>query len=219
MTTTETRTLIAETFITLTQEMPLDKISVASIVERLNKNRKVFYYYFSSKEDLIRWVFRSDLAKLLIQGIPPEQLVYESDPKGRFAKYPFYVFMPRDHGTLDHSRFFYLFSQCIRHRQGFYKVVLSDEGPGSFEDYLFKLYYPQIKKDIIVLLGEKHLELTRLNFLAEFYTGGIIYLTKARLNNKVLSQPLVDISPFDNIIHESLSLMFKENSADLRTHY
>jgi len=219
MKTSETRSLIVDSFIALTQEMPLEKITIALIVERLNKNRKAFYYYFSSKEYLVRWIFRHDLGQVLLENFSEYQLVYETDKKNPYAEYPFYVFIKTEEGRLEHSSFFYLFSQCFRSKTEFYKVIFNDDSPGNFTDYLFALYYPQIKRDIISLLGEKHLESTKLDFLAEFYTGGIIFLTKARLNKKVRSKPLDNISPFDNIIHESLSLMFKENTDKFRAHY
>ena len=40
---------------------PLDKISITSICTGCNINRSTFYYYFESKESLIRWIIHNDI--------------------------------------------------------------------------------------------------------------------------------------------------------------
>lgn len=59
-----TKTLIAQTLKQLASETPLGKISVQDIVDACCINRKTFYYHFKDKQELICWIFDSDLAKL-----------------------------------------------------------------------------------------------------------------------------------------------------------
>lgn len=63
-----TRQWIMDNFMTLAREKPLNKITVAQIVERCGLNRNTFYYYFEDIPSLIEAIFAQQAAALL-----PEQ--------------------------------------------------------------------------------------------------------------------------------------------------
>ena len=53
---------IANTLLALTEEMPLDKISVSAIVKKAGIGRQTFYNHFIDKNDLIYWIFLRTLS-------------------------------------------------------------------------------------------------------------------------------------------------------------
>lgn len=61
--------LLSESLISLCDEKPLRKITVAEIVERAGTGRQTFYNHFKDKNDLIYWIFLRTLAgeKKLVQ--------------------------------------------------------------------------------------------------------------------------------------------------------
>ena len=65
MASSDTMELMGESFVSLAEKLPIERISVSDIVAASGKNRKTFYYHFEDKAHLIRWVFRNDLAETL----------------------------------------------------------------------------------------------------------------------------------------------------------
>ncbi len=63
--TQTTKLLIADSFKRLADKGSLDKISVGKIMEAAGLNRQTFYYHFQDKQELICWIFDTDLAKLV----------------------------------------------------------------------------------------------------------------------------------------------------------
>lgn len=59
-----TKQLIADTLKKLALDKHLDKISISEIVDAAGLNRQTFYYHFKDKQDLICWIFDTDVAGL-----------------------------------------------------------------------------------------------------------------------------------------------------------
>ena len=59
------KTLIYETFISLLEKKPFDKITVKDIVETCGINRNTFYYYYSDIYDLLEEIFAKELQLLV----------------------------------------------------------------------------------------------------------------------------------------------------------
>ena len=52
----ETQDRIAQTFVELLKTRPYSKISIKNICESTPTSRNAFYYYFESKEALVKWI-------------------------------------------------------------------------------------------------------------------------------------------------------------------
>ena len=59
-----TKKLIADTLKKLASGKHLDKISISEIVDAAGLNRQTFYYHFQDKQELICWIFDTDIATL-----------------------------------------------------------------------------------------------------------------------------------------------------------
>lgn len=63
--TTATKMQLAQALLKLTQTEPLKKISVQKITEAVGINRQTFYYHFSDKNQLLKWVYQQDALHFL----------------------------------------------------------------------------------------------------------------------------------------------------------
>ena len=59
-----TKKLIADALKKLSAHKHLDKISISEIVDSAGLNRQTFYYHFQDKQELVCWIFDSDVISL-----------------------------------------------------------------------------------------------------------------------------------------------------------
>lgn len=212
MSSLSTMQLIAETFVSLTEEQAPEKISVSDIVAASGKNRKTFYYHFLDKNHLIAWIFRRDLGVLLSERFEIDQLVFEHrDPKkDPLAAHPFYVFNKKGVRSLNHADFFSTMAECLQSRRSYYAKVLRDSTPSGLQSYLYALYTPALKNDIRFILSNRYLKEESVSFLAEFYTGAFLSFLINRTMNPQKRDITEGVGSFANIVHSSLENEIKE---------
>lgn len=225
----ETKLCFAEAFLALSEEMSLDKITVNTIAEKAKKHRKTFYYHFSDKFHLMVWMFRYDLANELIDLFPESLLVWES-PKEEsvfaFPEFPFYIRNKLENGRMYNAPFFEALANVVERRRDFYRKVFSESGPGTLIHYLFLLYHPELKIDFIELLriaeaqsvcqsslwhspipDTQLSEAANIDFVTELFTGAALYRIVDRLTRTKQRRTLEEVAPYENIVHDSFSLI------------
>ena len=219
---------LAESYAALVEEMSDENITVNMIAVNAGKHRKTFYYHFNSKEQLVIWLFRYDLAKGLTERFDEKLLVSDEDTSDEpWSGFPFYVRNVKDSSRIYNTPFFGAFAEALETRRTYYRTILSKRGPGTLDFYLHQLYKPVFEKDIVLLIDaevQKYNPLIRneirhqlsndqsIVFLAEFYTGAflsrfverLLYFDKRRLAK--------DIIPFENVIHDSMRLLIAQSA-------
>lgn len=213
-----TMLLLANTFISLTETHPIDKITISKIVETCGKNRKTFYYYFFDVNSLIVWLFRHDLGLLLTESISEDKLVYENriDPttpcNSNTSRFPYYIFNKTGVRTLDHSKFFALLARVFDRRREYYSKIFRHMtvDPNDLRSYLYRLYLPAIHRDIEFILGNRYLQPRNIELLAEFYTGSFLNDLVFRTISGSCKSVEEDFSTFGNLIHNALSREIEE---------
>lgn len=207
MGSTDTKLLIAQSFIELVEQEGLQKVSVSNIVERSQRNRKTFYYHFSDRSKLIQWIYRYDIAQELKQRVGDDKLVYAKGESGDMARLPYYTFIKEGVRSINGDAFFDALDACFLSKKDYYASVLSETGIDSLSEYLFQLYVPALRRDIEFILSNRFLNEANQQFLAEFYAGAFLAYYKRRVCGKL--QPnesvLSDMGPFGNIIHSSIA--------------
>ena len=206
----ETMKLLGQSFIELSESSPLEKISVSDVVEASGKNRKTFYYHFEDKEALIRWIFRRDLADILLDKADESQLVYEEEGPGAMPDLPYYLRRKTGVRSLDGSEFIEALGECLQNRRSYYAKALRPSGPGSLQYYLYRLYTPALEEDVRFILSNRHLADRNIRFLAEFYTGAFVTYLSGKTCDPSCEDILADVRPFQNIVHSSLESAIKE---------
>ena len=223
----EAKLSLAESFAELAEAMPLDRITVNMVVDQLGKHRKTFYYHFSDKNQLIVWLFRYELACKLEEVFSADQLVFEA-PGGEYSAFPYYARNVGEGGRIYNAPFFDAAYSCFERRRAYYRNVFSALGPGTLEHYLLELYRPAIMDDIRYLLDR---ELSKLEgiareglrasvdrgysveFLADFFTGAFVSRYVQRLNYTPIGRTAEEVSPFENVIHDSLGWIIHQEVA------
>ncbi len=210
MASADTMELMGESFVSLAEKLPIEKISVSDIVAASGKNRKTFYYHFESKAHLIRWVFRNDLAETLLERFDADHLVYEHEGEDAIPDKPYYAFKKVGVRSLDGSEFFQALADTLERRRSYYAKALHGTEPDGLRAYLFELYVPALEADIRFILSNRSLDDSGVHFLAEFYTGAAITYLVRRVCMPAGVEILGDVAPFENIIHSSLENEIKE---------
>lgn len=206
----DTMTLLGNSFISLAEHLPIEKISVSDIVAASSKNRKTFYYHFEGKESLIRWIFRRDLGAVLTERIEPEELVYEKSGVQTLLPYPYYICKKVGVRSLDGSEFAFALAACFQNRRSYYAKVLRLSGPDSLGAYLRALYIPAFESDIRFILSNRYLAEGNVRFLAEFYVGALLSYLFEKVCDPTCADLMANVKPFQNIIHSSLESEIKK---------
>ena len=216
MTSYATMLDISESFVTLTETKPPEKISVSDIIVSAQKNRKTFYYHFGDKSQLVIWIFRHDLAKRLKRRFEPAQLVYETDTNSPCKDLPYYVVVKRGVRSLEGSQFFHELAACLEARRLYSARILALSDQGNLSDYLHHLYIPVIRSDIEFILSNRRLKRESVEFLAESYGGGFVSFMIRRCRDMSISRILTGSEPFSNILHSSIEHEIKEQQFQRR---
>ncbi|MHA6480901.1 TetR/AcrR family transcriptional regulator [Paenibacillus sp. strain BS8-2] len=126
-----TRQLIRDAFVSLLQEMDIEKLSVNKIAERATINRVTFYLHYRDIPDMMDKI--ADEMASNIEGILQKPAAddndYETDPDGTILL-----------NLLEH----------IASNASFYKVVLASKRTTIFSDRLLKLL-----KELITVISER----------------------------------------------------------------
>lgn len=210
MSSESTVTLFAETFISLSAEMPIEKISISDIVNRSKKNRKTFYYHFTDKNALIHWIFRNDLSNLLKSRFPEEQLVYHREQDDEFADLPHYVMIKNGVRSLDGQPFLEAMADCLEARREFYAKAFRLTDIGNLKSYLYELYVPAVRNDARFILSNRYLKEDSLEYLSEYFAGAFVDFIVRRTCAPRSKPILHGMEPFGNLLHASLEAAIKE---------
>ena len=210
MSSENTVSLIAETFVALANEMPLEKISVSDIVARSHKNRKTFYYHFADKSALVHWIFRNDLAKLLSERFDESQLVYNREQDDSLHALPYYVMVKTGVRSLDGEPFMQALAACMENRRRFFAKALRMTDTGNLRAYLYDLYVPAVRNDVRFILSNRYLNEESVNFLSEYFAGAMIDWLVRRTCGNPSTPIMAGVEPFGNILHLSLEAAIKE---------
>lgn len=220
----EAKLALAQSFVELAETTSIDDITVNMVVEGLGKHRKTFYYHFPSKSHLIIWLFRYELDQELEKRFQPDQLIYGSSDD-EYTEFAFYARNIGERQRIYNAPFFDGLYGCFERRRNYYRNVFSKLGPGTLEHYLLTLYLPVITDDIHYLIERKISEQKLLvqediriqvdrgysvDFLAEFFTGAFISRYIQRLNYASVGRTAEEISPFENVIHDSLGWLIHQ---------
>ena len=205
MSSIETKLLIAESLVRLTDSQPLEKVSVSDIVTESGKNRKTFYYHFTDKRSLIVWIFRHDLANELRRTVTEADLGFERDAAAGLEDFPYYTFIKEGVRSVDGTKFVSALAAVLEGRRKFYAQALNDSSPEGLAAYLRELYTPALVEDARFILSNRFLNSRNVRFLAEFYVSALVSYFTLKLNSRG-NEPLTsDFGPFLNIVHASIA--------------
>lgn len=86
----DTKRMFADELETMMARMPLSKVRVADLCARCGVERRVFYYHFKDKYDLVAWMFEQDRAAAAETCAPYTQEFYAEAHRLLWARRDFY---------------------------------------------------------------------------------------------------------------------------------
>lgn len=141
-----TKNAIAKSLKELMRKRDLRKISVADIVQNCGINRQTFYYHFKDKYDLVNWIFYSEVVLSITQ--------------------------EKEYGDWSEAMLDVL--KVMKEEQDFYTGALNLTGQNAFQEYFFEVTRTLVREIIDTLAEGRDMEEKDKNFIAEFYTYGLV---------------------------------------------
>ena len=89
-TTRDTKGMFADALETMMERMPLSKVRVADLCARCGVERRVFYYHFKDKYDLVAWMFERDYSQAEEAGEPYSVELYAQAHRRLWERRGFY---------------------------------------------------------------------------------------------------------------------------------
>lgn len=126
-----TKLAIIESFIRLSKEMPIEKITVTKITEKCGINRNTFYYYYQDVYALLEEIIYTKAKKLFV--IDEENLADSWKSNLRFI------------------------GEYARKNENFIKSVYQSMGRDAFGDYLVDISYESVYQTIKMICSEKNI--------------------------------------------------------------
>ncbi|XOQ44771.1 MAG: Dihydroxyacetone kinase transcriptional activator DhaS [Clostridium sp.] len=161
-----TKKAIAQSVKELMKKEDLRKISVADIVHHCGINRQTFYYHFKDKYDLVNWIYYNEVVSVV------------SSQKSFH----------------DWSDVLLEILNIMKREKYFYRNALNVTGQNAFQDYFFNLTKCLLIEIINAMEKGKELREEDKNFIAEFYTYGLVGIVVQWVRKGMKEQPkeLVD---------------------------
>lgn len=141
-----TKKAIAQSMKELMKKQELKKISVADIVHNCGINRQTFYYHFKDKYDLVNWIYYHEVLSAVS------------------TKKAFH----------DWSEVMLEILNIMKREKTFYRNALSVTGQNAFQDYFFNLTKSLLAEIIDAVEDGTGIQEKDKNFIAEFYTYGLV---------------------------------------------
>ncbi|MCR5845518.1 MAG: TetR/AcrR family transcriptional regulator [bacterium] len=89
-TTRDTKGMFADELESMMERMPLSKVRVADLCARCGVERRVFYYHFKDKYDLVAWMFERDYSMAAEIGAPYSVELYAQAHRRLWERRAFY---------------------------------------------------------------------------------------------------------------------------------
>lgn len=169
-----TKKLIAEGFQTLMEKKPFEKITISDITTACGLNRQTFYYHFQDKYELLNWIFYT-------QAITPfiNDLTFDNWSAKLLAML-----------------------QTINSHKKFYTNAMKIDYGTEFKDYMHKVSTNVFIEVIDNITGERKIAESDKQFIAEFFSYGIIGTIVAWVVNGMKHPPEIIISHIENLVND-----------------
>ena len=154
----KTKKALAQSLKKLMQERPFGSISIEAICASCGMSRKIFYYHFKDKFDLVNWIFDTEFVAVVEEKVKKDSSRKALENETAADK------VAREWEEL--IRILYIFYD----NRDFYKKAFLIEGQNSFEEHFRTFCYPVFEKELQIVFDEG--ELT--DFQVIFFTDAIL---------------------------------------------
>lgn len=203
MTKQDTKQLIVNTFRENVRNNSYSKIRIATLIEECGISRTAFYYHFTNKLAIARFIFFTGLSAHLKDALPESKLIPCPDHPNENLAY--YVHNEVGAHALDASEFYRAISLVICEDPSFYKGLVAN-GNREFLDDLCHTYGERAKDDVRFILGGRRMSEPEQDLLSFILSRSIVNSVEYAIGNPA---KISEITEFNsnviwNATHESL---------------
>ncbi|MEG2369423.1 MAG: hypothetical protein RSB16_06335 [Raoultibacter sp.] len=167
---------IANTFMEFVAQAPCDKrITVVQLTKAIAIDRKTFYRYFDSVDDLVQWIFRDFLRDLLSGEEFARYRLHKPDStlEDKYPDWPICVKVEAGDDFYSQELFYKAIGRHFESHRAYYSKIFASYSYFNLIDYMVRLFLPALREDAITMLDGREMPEPVLNFLAEYHVMGI----------------------------------------------
>lgn len=142
----ETKQLIAETFVELSRQKSIDKVTVKDVVEACHVSRQTFYYHFQDLTDVMEWMLRQTTEQMLAESLKAEN-----------AEEALYIFV----------------STVAEHTKGVLPKLLNSQRRGQLENMMLQAVRTYLQEMMKHRMPDLQVSFADLRVAIDFYSYGI----------------------------------------------
>ena len=170
-TSEQTKRALAEGLKIALCSQEFDQITVADITECSEVSRNTFYYHFRDKQELVDWIFRTDLGPVL-RDIRPDR-TWEEALMELLAR--------------------------LERNKNFYAGILCNQGQDHFSSCLFEDCVQMIRN--LKGRRAEELSLEEQEMAARFYAHAVIGLAMAWIRGRIQAEPVEIVTMLQKLLH------------------
>ena len=142
----ETKQLIAETFVELSRQKSIDKVTVKDVVEACHVSRQTFYYHFQDLTDVMEWMLRQTTEQMLEESLQAET-----------AEKALYIFV----------------STVAEHTKGVLPKLLNSQRRGQLENMMLQAVRTYLQEMMKHRMPDLQVSFADLQVAIDFYSYGM----------------------------------------------
>ena len=142
----ETKQLIAETFVELSRQKSIDKVTVKDVVEVCHVSRQTFYYHFQDLTDVMEWMLRQTTEQMLAESLKAEN-----------AEEALYIFV----------------STVAEHTKGVLPKLLNSQRRGQLENMMLQAVRTYLQEMMKQRMPDLQVSFADLQVAIDFCSYGI----------------------------------------------
>ena len=142
----ETKQLIAETFVELSRQKSIDKVTVKDVVEACHVSRQTFYYHFQDLTDVMEWMLSQTMEQMLTESLQAET-----------AEKALYIFV----------------STVAEHTKGVLPKLLNSQRRGQLENMLLQAVRTYLQEMMKQRMPDLQVSFADLRVAIDFCSYGI----------------------------------------------
>ena len=142
----ETKQLIAETFVELSRQKSIDKVTVKDVVEVCHVSRQTFYYHFQDLTDVMEWMLSQTMEQMLTESLQAET-----------AEKALYIFV----------------STVAEHTKGVLPKLLNSQRRGQLENMLLQAVRTYLQEMMKQRMPDLQMTFADLRVAIDFCSYGI----------------------------------------------
>lgn len=145
----------------LMEDIPIDKVTIKSIVEKCRVNRQTFYYHFQDIYDLLGWIYKTEV-EIVLDG---------------------------NHTYSTWQQGFYKIFQYVIDNRKFVLNTYNSIARKYLEEYLYKLVYKLLIDVVNEVSVDMDVSEKDREFIANFYKWAFVGLMLQWIENNMIEDP------------------------------